>query len=120
MVYYDTDSIRCNVEQFKLYPDTLKVVAPTAKERLAMKLYLNSVYGKMVSSMKWTNGKENKDMNKNYIVVHDTVNGIGIVFKDKIGGVFKENEDGTARLLIVDGYTLPTVDKYEDIIKQII
>lgn len=119
MEYYDTDSICYNFQKFKL-DDTLEVVRPTAKERLAMKLYLNSLYGRLASCIHFIDGKENKAMNINYIVVHDTYNGLGIVFKDKIGGVFKDSEDGTARLLVVDGYMLGTKDKYEDIVKQII
>lgn len=111
--------------------DSIKVIEPTENELLytkndvlvshetMVKQYLNTLYGKMASCIYFIDGKENKDMIKNYIVVHDKMNGLGIVFKDKIGGVFKD-EDGTAKLLIVDGYMLVTNDKYEDIVKQII
>ena len=118
MEYYDTDSIKV-IEPSENELSYIKNDVVVSYETM-MKQYLNRLYGTMVSCIHFTDGKENKDMNKNYIVVHDTVGGVGIIFKDKIGGVFKENEDGTARLLIVDGYTLPTTDKYEDIVKQII
>lgn len=105
-----------------LYNDTDSIIGTfpqTASDKLKVKACLNNLYGKMVSTMNWTYGKENKDMIKNYIVVHDKMNGLGIVFKDKIGGIFKD-EDGTAKLLVVDGYMVVINDKYEDIVKQII
>lgn len=115
MEYYDTDSIYCDFEQFKLH-DTLKVVRPTAKERLAMKLYLNSVYGKMLSSMKWTDGKENNGMRiKDFIVLH--ADGQPVMIKKEAITVVSKMSDGTTRVEI-DNQIWITDDKYEDVIKR--
>lgn len=118
MEYYDTDSIKV-IEPTENELSYIKNDVLVSHETM-VKQYLNMLYGKMASCIYFTDGKENKDMNKNYIVIHGTDNNIGIVFKDKIGGVFKGSENGRAKLLVVDGYMLETADKYEDIIKQII
>lgn len=70
----------------------------------AMKTKLNSEYGRMVMT------------NKDYIVVHQD-NKTGVIFKDRIDGVFQK-EEGT--MVLVDGYSLWIEDKYADIVAMLI
>lgn len=85
-----------------------KVYKVTLDKINLMKCYLNSLYGKAVT-----------DMNKNFIVVHTSADEVGIIFKGNIAGVVK-HADGTANILFDSGFTFYTIDKYEDIIKQLI
>ena len=102
-VYCDTDKEYHLMHQLKerdLNPNNL------------MKCYLNSVYGKVVM-----------DMNKDYIVVHENISDgtstVAILFKSHICGVHKHC-DGTADILLDSGACCYSIDKYEDIIKQLI
>ena len=106
--YYDTDSIK--------YVDTLKVVRPTAEERLQMKLYLNSLYGAMASCIHFTDGKENDNMNKEYIVIHVDKEPM-IIFKKHIIAIAKDG--GRAYVYLVDGGYL-SEESYADVVKQVL
>lgn len=120
MEYYDTDSIYRKT--ICRYDDTLKVTALTAEETIRMKLFLNSLYGKMGSCMHFIDGKE-KNMNKDYIVIHveeaSDINKVGIVFKSKIVGVLKSDE-GKAELMTDIAYNIRCTESYEDIVKQLV
>ena len=75
-----------------------------------MKLKLNSIYGSAIMN------------NKNFIVVHKRLSEemmtTGIIFKDKILGVFK-NIDNTA-CISTQNCDIYVLDNYNDIIKQLI
>lgn len=58
-------------------------------------------------------------MNKNYLVVHTLTNAVAIIFKDKISGIIKR-EDGAVDILLESGSLFTFIDKYEDIIRQIL
>lgn len=73
-----------------------------------MKTKLNSVYGKAVTNM-----------NKDFVVVHGANKEVGIIFKDRIIGVFK-HADNTTDILLGNGYMYYSKDKYEDVIKQVL
>lgn len=110
MMYYDTDSI--------------KVTGPTAEEKIRMKLFLNSFYGKMISCTHFSDGKE-QNMNKDYIVIpemgisEDTTNKTGIIFKSKIAGILK-GDDGNGIIILDSNYHLYCKDSYADIVKQLV
>lgn len=115
MEYYD-------IKKLDQYTDALKVVRPTAEQSLLTKIYLNSLYGKLISSIHFINGKE-KNMDREYIVLHgEREKGfitLGIIFKSHIEGVLK-SDDGTAIILIDCGITQYCTDSYEDIVKQLL
>ena len=101
-VYCDTDS------EYKIMSELSN---RTLEPKQAMKLFLNSMYGKTVT-----------DMNKDYIVAHecttDETPAVVIIFKSHICKV-RRHSDGTADIFL-DGSVCYTTDKYEDIIKQLI
>lgn len=97
-VYCDTDSEYYAMKQLS---------ERTFEPKQVMKLCLNSMYGKAVT-----------DMNKDYIVVH-VGEKVGIIFKSHICGVYKHS-DGTADIYLDGGQLCYVIDKYEDIIKQLI
>ena len=99
-VYTDTDS------EYKILKELSNI--PNNDVKNLMKLKLNSIYGKMVSNM-----------NKDFIVVHNHKDEVGIIFKRDIAGVVK-HADGTADILLRSGFTFYAINKYEDVIKQLI
>ena len=84
----------------------------TVEPKQQMKQHLNSIYGKVVMNM-----------NRDYIVVQvfdiDTPRRIGILFKSKISGVLK-SDDGNAKIILDNMSQIITLDRYEDVIKQLI
>lgn len=109
-VYFDTDSIVYRDTE----SETLKVVRPTAEERSQMKLYLNSLYGKMASCIHFTYGKENDSMNKDYILIH-VDNEPMIIFKKQIVSIAKD--EGRAYIQCTTcGYL--SDESYADVVKQ--
>ena len=116
MEYYDTDSLFYNIKEFSKDVEALKVVRPTAEERLQMKLYLNSLYGKMASCIHFTDGKENDKMIKglDYILVHVDKEPL-IIFKKQIVSIAKD--EGRAYIQCTNcGYL--SDESYADIVKQ--
>lgn len=103
-----------DLKKFDQYVDTFKVVRPTAEERLQMKLYLNSLYGKMVSCIHSTDGKENDKMTRDYIVVHDDGEPM-IIFKGQIICISKN--DGGACIHCTNG-SYYVDESYADVVKQ--
>ncbi len=99
-IYVDTDS------EYSAMKTMMSTPSPDLKTM--MKLHLNSVYGKVVTNM-----------DKNYIVVHNHNNDVGIIFKNNIAGAVKCT-DGATDILFESGYIFYSKDKYEDIIKQLI
>ena len=103
-VYCDTDS------EYNVMSELSKD-RTTVEPKQTMKLFLNSMYGKVVT-----------DMNKDYIVAHecttDETPAVVIIFKSHICKV-RRHGDGTADIFL-DGSVCYTADKYEDIIKQLI
>lgn len=105
MTYYDTDRIFYDVVKFSEDVKNLKVVRPTAEERLQMKLYLNSLYG-----------KENNKMIKglDYILVHVDKEPL-IIFKKQIVSIAKD--EGRAYIQCTTcGYL--SDESYADVVKQ--
>lgn len=114
MEYYDTDSLFYNIKKFNEDVETFKVVRSTAEERLQMKLYLNSLYGKMASCIHFTDGKENDNMNKDYILVHVDKEPM-IIFKKQIVSIAKD--EGRAYIQCTTcGYL--SDESYADVVKQ--
>lgn len=101
-------------ELFKpLYSDTDSVVL----RRRNAKAMLNALYGYWQPTIL----KENKNMKREYIVVHDGDNKTGIIFKDAITGVFNETAGDVEETRIsFDGNNTFVMDKYADIVKQLL
>lgn len=97
-VYCDTDSE---------YRAMSELANRDVEPKQAMKLFLNSMYGKAVT-----------DMNKDYIIIH-VGSAVAILFKLHICAVQKHS-DGTADIYLDGGQICHTADKYEDIIKQLV
>lgn len=116
MEYYDTDSIFYDLKKFNQPIDNFKIVRPTAEEKLQMKLYLNSLYGKAASCIHFTDGKENDKMTRDYIVVHDDGEPM-IIFKEQIVGISK-NEDGACIYCTNGCYYVD--ESYASVVKQIV
>ena len=114
MTYYDTDRIFYDVVKFSEDVKNLKVVRPTAEERLQMKLYLNSLYGKMGSCIHFTDGKENDKMIKDYILIHVDKEPM-IIFKKQIVSIAKD-EDRAYIQCTTCGYL--SDESYADVVKQ--
>lgn len=116
MEYYDTDKLFYNIREFNKDVETLKVVRPTAEERLQMKLYLNSLYGKMASCIHFTYGKENDKMIKglDYILIHVDKEPL-IIFKKQIVSITKD--EGRAYIQCINSGYLSD-ESYADIVKQ--
>lgn len=115
MTYYDTDSIFYDVVKFSEDVKNLKVVRPTAEERLQTKLYLNSLYGKVVSCIHFTDGKENDEMIRDYILIH-VDNEPMIIFKKQIVGIAKDEERAYIQCTNCGYYS---DESYADIVKQV-
>lgn len=98
-MYKDTDSVNTSFGEIKKDINS------------AMKLYLNSVYGTMV-----TNYKENNMRIKDFIVLH--ADGQPVMIKKEAITVVARMSDGTIRLEI-DNQIWITDDKYEDVIKRL-
>lgn len=114
MEYYDTDKLFYNIKKFNEDVETLKVVRPTAEERLQIKLYLNSLYGKMASCIHFIDGKENDNMIKDYILIHVDKEPL-IIFKKQIVSIAKD--EGRAYIQCTAcGYL--SDESYADIVKQ--
>lgn len=105
--YYDTDSI-------KDIDVVAQVVRSTAEERLQMKLYLNSLYGKMASCIHFTDGKENDNMNKEYILIHVDKEPV-LIFRKHIVSIAKDEDRAYIRSTS-GGYL--SDDSYADVVKQ--
>ena len=98
-MYKDTDSANTSLGEIKKDINS------------AMKLYLNSIYGTMVTDYKEIN-MEIKD----FIVLH--ADGQPIMVKKEAITVIARMSDGTIRLEI-DNQIWLTDDKYEDVIKRL-
>ncbi len=117
MEYYDTDAIFYDLKKFNQPIDNLKIVRPTAEEKLQMKLYLNSLYGKMASCIQWTDGKENNKMNRDYIFVHVDKEPT-IIFKKQIVSISKSGEK--AYIQCTNNECYYAKESYADIVKQLV
>lgn len=113
MEYYDTDSIyRKTISR---YNDILKVTSLTAEDTIRMKLFLNSFYGRMISCMHFTDGKEK--IMREFIVAHDNGKPI-LILKDGVIAVKAESE--YTCLYLSSGCTICCDDKYRDIVKALV
>ena len=105
-----------------LYCDTDSIVIQEQNKQW-IKSLLNNCYGKQVKKYLQPTfiPQENKNMNRDYIVVHFADHKIGIIFKDKIAGVFNEiaGDVEETRIMTSGNYTF-VMDKYADIVKQLI
>lgn len=109
-LYCDTDSV--------VDDKTLTVILA----RRNGKAMLNAIYGSQASKY-WqpTIPQENKNMNRDYIVVHFADHKTGIIFKDKIDGVFNEMAgDVEETRIMINGQNTFVMDKYADIVTQLL
>ena len=120
MEYYDTDSIYYDIKKLNQYTDILKVVGPTAKQIMLKKIYLNSLYGKMMSCIHFTDGKENNGMIKglDYILIHVEKVPVIILIK-QIVSVTKYDNDCRAFIQCTTGAYISD-ERYSDIVKQLL
>lgn len=76
---------------------------------------MNSIYGTAV-----VNYKENKHMNREYIVVHPHLssNKAALVFKNNISAIIPIDDNGYQTEIRFVSYVLCVKDSYEDVVKQ--
>lgn len=88
-----------------------------------LKSELNVLYGKEMNGY-WqpTLLKENKNMNRAYIVVHPHLssNRAAIVIKDKISAIIPIDDNGYQTEIRLNEFVLYVKDSYEDVVKQML
>lgn len=117
--------------------DSIKVDEAIAKQEHTRAL-LNGIYG-LQASKYWQptiipyceadvnavkeaferQNKENKNMNREYIVIHpNEIDKVGIVFKDSIKAVIK-NVGTSGTEIVIDDRSIFVSDSYEEIVKYL-
>lgn len=107
-LYQDTDSV---------VDDKMLTVILARRNEKAM---LNAIYGTQMSKY-WqpTILKENKNMNREYIVIHKGINAqAGIIFKDSVEVILPYDDDIYKTEIRVRSSCVLVTDRYEDVVKQ--